>query len=161
MPRSIRLAAVLLLLAAAGCARFRQPTVTLESVALGGIGFTGGTLLVDVKVVNPNRFDLRTDRLVYDLAVRRSGSSAGDEDGWIDFASGTHEDDIVVEARDSATVRIPVEFSYRALGDAAESLLRAGRFDYRASGTVHARTPLGSREVPFRKRGTFTMTTSR
>ena len=62
-----------------------------------------------------------------------------------------------VGGRDSARVQIPVEFSYDGLGAAAGSIMRRGTVTYRATGTVDVRTPLGTHEVPFRKRGTVTL----
>lgn len=142
---------------ASGCVSsvFNQPQVTLESVQVGGLGIRGGTLLVSVQVINPNRFSLSADQLNYQLSVTdpedRSDST------WIDFATGTYSEGFSVGARDTAVVQIPVEFSYAALGAAAGSIARAGTFTYRASGTVDVRTPLGMRQVPFRKRGTVAL----
>jgi hypothetical protein len=50
-----------------------------------------------------------------------------------------------------------VEFTYTGLGGAATSLLRAGTFNYRATGTVDVRTPLGSYDIPFRRGGMVTL----
>lgn len=153
--RSLRFA--LLLLGAtlsSGCASavFNQPEVTLQTVQVGGLGIRGGTLLVHVQVINPNRFALSADELTYQLSV--SDPEQRNDTTWIDFATGTYDQEFSVGARDTAVVQIPVEFSYAALGAAAGSIARAGTFTYRATGTVDVRTPLGSRQVPFRKRGT-------
>jgi LEA14-like dessication related protein len=146
---------VLLLLLAllTGCASrvFKQPQVELESVQIGGLGLRGGTLLVNLEVVNPNRFALNANQLQYDLAL--SDPEAGADTTWIDFASGTHDEPVSIAAGDTARITIPVDFSYSGLGTAANSLLRRGTFTYRASGIVDVRTPLGSYGVPFRKRG--------
>lgn len=146
---------LLLLLAACGGGLFQQPQVDLESVQLGGLGLRGGTLLVNLSVVNPNRFALSAGQLHYDLALGDS-DEAGDT-AWIDFASGTHSEPVRVEAHDTAIVPIPVEFTYSGLGGAAASILRSGTFNYRARGTVEVNTPIGNRDVPFTKRGTVTL----
>ena len=148
---------LLLALGTGGCAGavFDQPQVTLENVQLGGLGLRGGTLLVSLQVINPNRFSLNADRLTYELALRDPAEMA--DTTWIDFATGTYAEGFSVPARDTAVVQIPVEFTYGGLGAAAGSLLRAGTFTYLASGTVDVRTPLGTHEVPFRKRGTMTL----
>lgn len=145
----------------AGCASavFQQPVVTLEGVQIGGIGLRGGTLLVNLRVVNPNRFELSANELDYRLAVA-DPASAGDTT-WIDFANGTYDQPFIVAARDSASVQIPVDFSYGGLGGAASSLLGRGSFTYRAEGTVDVRTPLGTYEVPFRRRGTVGLLSDR
>ncbi|CAN5420839.1 hypothetical protein BH24GEM3_BH24GEM3_19180 [soil metagenome] len=134
---------------------YRQPEVTLQNVQLAGLGLRGGTLLVNLKVVNPNRFALNAERLRYDLLLRDSRTV--NDTVWINFASGVLNQNFTVAARDSGSVEIPVEFTYAGLGGAASSLMRAGTFDYRASGTVDVRTPLGPYEVPFARRGTITL----
>ena len=146
---------VMAMLAACGTFGFRQPKVNLEGVQLGSLGLRGGTLLVSVRVENPNGFALNAERLRYDLALR-DPDVAGDT-AWIDFASGTYDQEFSVGAGRTETVQIPVEFSYAGLGGAASSLLRNGTFHYRARGEVDVDTPIGTRAVPFTKRGTFTM----
>jgi LEA14-like dessication related protein len=134
---------------------FNEPEVTLQTVQVGGLGIRGGTLLVSVQVINPNSFSLSADQLSYQLSV--SDPEQPEDTTWIDFASGTYDQGFSVGARDTAVVQVPVEFSYAALGAAAGSIARAGTFTYRASGTVDVRTPLGTRQVPFRKRGTVAL----
>lgn len=134
---------------------FQQPEVTLQSVQLGGLGLRGGTMLVHLRVVNPNRFALSANQLRYDLAVG-DRNEPGDT-AWVDVARGIYDRPFSVGARDSAVVQIPVEFTYNGLGGAATSILRSGTFDYRASGTVDVRTPLGVYDVPFRRNGKVTL----
>ena len=146
--------AAIALAAGVGCGGsvFNQPEVTLQNVQVGGLGIRGGTLLVNLQVVNPNRFSLSADQLSYQLAVNDPEAVA--DTSWIDFATGIYDEEFSVGARDTALVQIPVEFSYAALGAAAGSIMRSGTFTYRATGTVDVRTPLGGRQVPFQKRGT-------
>lgn len=154
-PRARHATWLVLLLAACSGPLFRQPEVTLAGVQLAGLGLTGGTLLVNVRVSNPNRFSLGANTLRYDLYVgdaRRSGDTT-----WLPFASGLYDRGFSVGGGDTATVQIPVDFNYADLGGAASSILRAGTFHYRASGQVDVNTPLGSRLVPFLKRGTVTL----
>lgn len=152
---------VTLLVGLAACGRaFQQPEVTLDSVRLGGLGLTGGTLLVNLQVVNPNRFALNADRLSYQLALRDPREEESDTT-WIDFSSGIHDVPFSVGGGDTARVQVPVEFTYAGLGSAANSLLRSGTFRYRATGVVDVRTPLGGYDVPFRKLGTITLSGAR
>lgn len=151
------LGSLLLALVLTGCTSslFSEPEVTLEGVQIGGLGLRGGTLLVDLRVVNPNRFALNADKLAYELALSDPESSG--DTTWVDLAAGTYDQPFSVAARDSARVQIPVEFNYSGLGAAAGSMLTRGTFNYRASGTVDVRTPLGRHDVPFRKRGTVSL----
>lgn len=140
-----------------GCSSglYEQPEVTLERVQIAGIGLTGGTLLVELQVVNPNRFSLNANNLDYQLAL--SDPQVPGDTTWVDFANGTYDQPFSVGARESARVQIPVEFSYSGLGAAGGSIMQRGTVTYRASGTVNVRTPLGYRQVPFRKRGTVSL----
>jgi LEA14-like dessication related protein len=149
--------AVGLALAATGCGGsiFKQPEITLESVQIGGLGLSGGTLVVDLQVVNPNRFALSSNRLAYELDLREE--EGGSDSTWVDFANGTYEQPFTVRGGETAHVQIPVSFSYSGLGAAAGTMLRRGTFTYRASGTADVRTPLGTHQVPFRKTGTVTL----
>ena len=147
--------ALALLVSGCGGSIFKQPEITLESVQIGGLGLSGGTLVVDLQVVNPNRFSLSSNRLSYDLALRDEGAAA--DTSWVDFASGEYEQPFTVAGGETAHVQIPVSFSYSGLGSAAGSMLRRGTFTYRASGTADVRTPLGTHQVPFRKTGTVTV----
>ena len=156
----LRTALTLLMgLVASGCASavFNQPEITLQNVQVGGLGIRGGTLLVSLEVINPNRFALNAEQLTSHLELRDPEAEAQADTTWIDFATGTYDEGFSVSARDTALVQIPVDFNYSGLGAAAGSLIRAGTFTYRASGTVDVRTPLGSHAVPFRKRGTFAL----
>jgi LEA14-like dessication related protein len=145
------------LLLVAGCTSgmYRQPQVELQNVALGSLGLRGGTLLVSLKVVNPNRFGLNADQLRYQLRIA-DAREPGDTT-WVDFATGLYDQPFSVGARDSAVVQIPVEFTYGGLGSAGATILRTGMFDYNARGSVDVRTPVGTRNVPFQRRGSVTM----
>jgi LEA14-like dessication related protein len=148
---------VLALLVVTGCtsAMYRQPQVELQNVQLGSLGLRGGTLLVNLKVVNPNRFGLHAHQLRYDLRIADTVQPG--EDGWIDFANGLYDQPFTVSARDSAFVQIPVEFTYGGLGSATATILRTGAFDYNARGSVDVRTPVGTRNVPFQRRGSVSL----
>jgi LEA14-like dessication related protein len=152
----VMLTGALVASASACSGAFQRPEVELESVGIAALGLTGGTVNVNLSIQNPNGFGFRTDRLDYQLFLRRADAQAGDS-VWVRFAEGAYDEDIEVGARSTERVSIPVTFSYAALGEAGRSLLRAGSFQYRAVGTVDARTSFGHRKVPFRKTGTFYM----
>lgn len=153
----LRGAMVVALVSATGCGvmGFRQPKIDLESAHLGGLGLRGGTLLVNLRIENPNGFSLTADRLRYDLAVRESERTS--DTTWIPFATGTHDQSFTVSGGETKVVQIPIEFAYSGLGSATSSIMRSGTFVYRARGEVDVRTPVGTRQVPFTKRGTMTM----
>lgn len=140
-----------------GCGRawVRAPEVRLEGVQLGGLGLRGGTLLVALRVDNPNPFGLQAQRLEYDIAVRPPGDNA--DSAWVPFARGTVERTYDLPAGQSVRLEVPVAFEYEGLGEAAASIFRAGTVAFRAQGTVAVRTPLGTLPVPFRREGVATL----
>jgi LEA14-like dessication related protein len=138
-------------LSGCGSGVFREPVVTLENVQLAGLGLRGGTLTVNVQIQNPNRFALSTDEVEYQIAIADVNSQS--DTTWVDLASGTYTEELSVGAGQTATVDVPVEFQYSGLGSAGSALLRAGTFNYRATGAVDLDTPLGSYKVPFERGG--------
>ncbi|HET6765362.1 MAG TPA: LEA type 2 family protein [Longimicrobiaceae bacterium] len=154
--RAVLAAFAVAAMAACASALYRQPTIELESVGVGGLGLTGGTLLVNVRIQNPNSFTLGADRVTYDLAVR-TGSGA---DEWASIAQGTYARPFRVGGGKTEVVQIPVDFSYAGASGAGSALMRRGSVVYRAKGTVLAHTPVGDRELPFQQDGTFTNTGS-
>lgn len=142
--------ALLALMTACGSV-FEQPQVNLRSVQLGGLGLRGGTLLVNLEITNPNSFTLSANQLEYKLAI--ANTEVTNDTTWLDLATGLYTEPFSVGGGATENVQIPVEFTYSSLSGAATSILRAGTFSYRATGTVEVRTPLGTRDVPFRKGG--------
>jgi LEA14-like dessication related protein len=145
-----------LLVLSQACTGFRKPTIELEGVELGGVGLSGGTLLVNVRVENPNQIGFRAENLSYELFLRTPRDST-DEQGWERLTSGTYEEDIVIRARETRTVQIPVEFRLTDLGPVAQSVMRTGRFNYRVTGNVQVRAAGTTRTVPFRKTGSMSL----
>ena len=145
-----------LLVLAQGCTGFRKPTIELEGVSLGSVGFTGGTLLVNVRVENPNAIGFRAENLNYELFLRAPRDSAN-EQGWERLTGGTYEEDIVIRARETRNVQIPIEFRFSELGPVASSVVRTGRFNYRVTGDVQVRAAGTTRTVPFRKTGSMSL----
>jgi len=152
--------AKLLLIAAfalSGCGSvFEQPEVTLAGFRPGGIGLTGGLIYVQLRIVNPNGFDLRADELKYDLDV----ADPNDASKWIDFAAGTFDEELRVPGDGEATVEIPIEFTYDAVGGIFRSIMNKGTFNYRATGEVMLEDPV-TRTIPFKKAGVLSLAGSR
>jgi LEA14-like dessication related protein len=115
--------------------------------------------MVNVEIENPNGFALTANQVRYQLAI--ANLAGADDTTWTDVASGVYQEQLSVRAGQSAAVQVPVEFTYADLGNAASSLLRAGTFNYRATGAVDVSTPLGAYQVPFRRGGMVTLIGSR
>ncbi len=149
---------LLLVWTAAACVPdIQEPEVRLAGVRLGGVGLEGGLLYVRLSVINPNSFGLEAAGLTYDLDLSEPGDGRQE---WADVATGTFREDVRVGANDSTVLEIPVEFTYRGLGGAVQSVLRTGTVDYRVQGTVMLREPI-STEIPYRHSGTVAVLSSR
>jgi LEA14-like dessication related protein len=153
--RNLWAALAAMIVLSACTAGFRQPEVELEGLQVGGVGLGGGTVLVNVRIRNPNAIGFRADSLQYELFIRNPAATG--DSAWTRFAEGVYTDRFEIGARDTETVQIPVSFTFAQLGSAGGQLLRQGSFQYRAVGNVNVRTSFGGRQVPFRKTGTFTL----
>lgn len=142
------IALVAALVSATGCfGNVKQPVVRLDGVRLGSVSLVGGLLYAQLSIRNPNDFGFETQSLTYDLEIANSGS-----DDWYRLADGTFDEPIVVAAQDSATIEVPVEFSFTNLTGIARAVLNRGTMDYRVSGSVGLREPV-SRAIPYRRTG--------
>jgi LEA14-like dessication related protein len=136
-----------------GClGRFEEPQVRLDGIRLGSVGLRGGLLYAELSVANPNDFQLETQNLSYEIEVAQEP----DGGSWLRLASGLHEDAVVVGARDSTRLEVPVEFSFDELGGVARSLLGRGVVDYRVSGVIDLLQPI-RRTVPYRRIGKMSL----
>jgi len=150
MRKVVLLAAAVATVATGACASlgrrvFEEPVVTFKEVKLNGIGLTGGDLDVVLSVFNPNGFDLNATQLTYHLLV-----------DTVPLGEGALTDRFVVPEKDSATVRIPINFRFAGLGAAGRQLLQSGAVNYRVRGDVTVDTPLGNFKRPYDRTGKFT-----
>jgi LEA14-like dessication related protein len=148
MRRLVGLSAVTLA-AAAGCATlarqaFQEPVVSVRDVRLNGIGLTGGSVDVALNVYNPNNYRLDATRITYKLLF-----------DTVTFATGALTEHQTVQARDTLLVTIPVNFSYRGVGEAGRQILNTGTVNYRLLGDVTVGSPIGNFTVPYSTTGRF------
>ena len=123
---------------------FDPPEVALRDVRLRGVGITGGALDLELRVYNPNDYQLTAPRVNYRVLVDRQ-----------ELATGFTDLDVVVPSRDSATVRVPASFSYLSMGRAGRSLMNSGAAPYRVLGRITVGTPYGRLSFPYDRAGNF------
>jgi len=141
------------MLTLAGCGlAFQAPTLRVAEVRLASLGFQGGALVVAVEVENPNRYALEGEDLTYRLSFL---DEAGGEDDWLTLAEGGIPHALRIERGDVGVVEVELPFDFASVGAALGRLLRRGALDYRFSGELTVRTPVGRRRVPFDERGVF------
>src|SRR3712207_2744370 len=95
-----------LLFVSACTAGFRQPRVELEGMQVAGLGLTGGTVLVNLRIQNPNPVGFRAENLQYELFLRNAAAQG--DSAWTRFAQGTYTERFTIGANDTETVQIPV-----------------------------------------------------
>ena len=123
---------------------FYQPDVALRNAHIRGVGLTGGAMDIELRVYNPNDYDLLSPHVSYRIIV-----------GGKHVADGLADPDVVVPARDSAFVSIPATFSYSSVGNAGRMLVDRGALDYRVLGRMTVSTPYGRFWFPYDRAGRF------
>jgi len=137
----------------AGCGlAFQEPTFTVAEVRLASLGLGGGTLTVALDIDNPNRYALESEDFQYRLDFLDDATS---EEPWLTLAEGRLDESVRIPARESGSVRVDIPFEFGAVGMALGGLLRRGELEYRFTGELRVRTPLGTSRVPFDERGVF------
>src|SRR5918912_3687854 len=124
MRRFVVLSAITAVAAAAGCATlarqaFQQPVVSVRDIRLNGLGLNGGSVDVALNVYNPNNYRLDATRVTYRLLF-----------DTVTFATGALTERQTVQARDTLRLLIPVNFTYRGVGEAGRQILNTGSVNY-------------------------------
>ena len=137
-------------LAAGACATlgrqyFRQPAVTVQDVAVSGLGINGGSLDVLLNVQNPNDYRLDATRLTYQVLV-----------DTVHIASGLLPNGFHVDGKGTQQVKIPVNFTYAGLGEAGRRMMNNGTVPYTVSGDITVGSVVGNFTVPFQQSGRIT-----
>lgn len=140
--------AILAILALGACREaaervFQPPRAEFRGVRVGGVGVGGASLEVALAVRNPNAFRLTATSATYRLLVEDS----------VEVGRGATTDTFTVAARDSATVRLPLDVEWAALRRAMRGAAGDGQVQYRIVGEIRADTPVGSYPVPLDARG--------
>ena len=129
---TVRMLPLLLLgLACSGLGlNFREPEVQLDHVVVRGVGLTGGTLDLVVKVENPNNFTLQGTKLEVGLDVE--GQHLGDI---------VYDDDFSVTENGQTTLTLPLRFGWSGVGSAVRAALSYGDLPYKMKGQATLRLP--------------------
>jgi LEA14-like dessication related protein len=122
---------------------FTEPDVSLQEIAVTGIGLTGGTLDLVFDVYNPNAYRLRSTRL--EVGLDLEGKHFGDAllDRPLDLSPTNH-----------SRVVVPVRFEWAGIGAGAKALVTRQTVGYGITGAVLLETPLGDRRVALKGAGT-------
>jgi LEA14-like dessication related protein len=142
--------ALFLVLAGARCSNlsgvFEKPDLQFRGLRVNSIGLDGASLDIVVDVYNPNSYRLGLERFSYDLAIEN-----------VHFGAGATDSPLSLDARNTATVRLPLEVNWSRLGDVGRGALQIGSVNYGISGEMMVATALGSVRVPYSKAGRFSV----
>jgi LEA14-like dessication related protein len=106
-----------------------EPAVSLDSVSLANLSFTGADMLAKISIQNDNPFSIPFPEIGWNLSV--AGGS---------FLSGTIKNATRIAAGASTEVELPFTISYEGLYKTISSLLEADEAPYRVD--LQARFPL-------------------
>ena len=114
---------LLAVLVLSSCQSFRsvveEPRVSLNSVSIAGISFSGVDLVVNVDVENPNNFSIPMPNIDWELFVNTAS-----------FVQGSLPNDKSIRRRATATLALPVSFTYEGLFRSFMSLIETKEAAY-------------------------------
>jgi LEA14-like dessication related protein len=116
-----------------------MPKLTLESIKIQNLSFSGATLQCRLKMNNPNAFDLLFKKLDYTLSL--GGTSLGRASA---LPSGP------IGKNSNSTVALALDVSFAQLGRSVYQLLQGAKADYKLDGGLIFDQPgSGESKAPF------------
>jgi LEA14-like dessication related protein len=137
---------LLLVFACSSCIHlfFEKPTLTLRKInaspSLQGLNLNFG-----MDVNNPNGYDLKLEKLSFSLTVNDNPSGAGGIDS-----------PILLPARSTSYVEIPVRTDMKALGNVISAMIQGKELRYRVEGDALVTALLGEKNFHFDREGVLT-----
>lgn len=129
----------------------KLPKVSVNSLTLEKLNFSGATLALKLKVNNPNAFGVALNKLRYDFKVNGKR--------WV---SGNRASLGSLAANQGNEVTLPITLNFMELGSGLYSMLKGGQdLDYSLSGKLGATAAhqlIGSFDVPINRSGKVRLT---
>jgi LEA14-like dessication related protein len=144
----LRLRCVIACAALAACAtlqqvlRFQEPSIALQQIRVTALDLSGGALDLELDVLNPNEFALRTIRLELGIDLEQ-----------VHFGDALLESAIELPSQQHTLVTVPVRFEWAGVGAGAQGLLTRQAIHYGLTGVATLGTPIGDRRVNLRGSG--------
>jgi LEA14-like dessication related protein len=146
MTRSARVAAVAVVSTLAGCAALdgllqrgiATPKVSVLSASPSSVDFEGMTVIVELRVQNPNAVGLRVTRLAWQLEVEGGRVASGDAPGGFN-----------IPANGAATSRVTARVLFADLAKLVKVAEARERVAFHVAGKVAIETPVGTIDVPW------------
>jgi len=123
----------------------QEPLVSLQSVELTGLSFTGAQLLCKVRVENPNVFDIPFPETGWQFFINTNS-----------FISGVISNKEDIRARRSTLIEVPVKIDYLDIFNSFSSLIGSQKADYKVALALKFSIPvLGDKVWNFVHEGEF------
>lgn len=143
----LKLSVLFLSLIISSCSSFKKivepPKVKLENVNIARLSALAADLEIVLLVENPNGIDFDVKNLKYQLDVNDKT-----------ITSGTMKEKVIVKAKQTTTVTLPIKISYKDIIGSALLLLDSKGMPYRVKGS----TEIGPFTIPFDDDGTLKST---
>ncbi len=124
----------------------RLPTVSLQSLSVERLDFSGATLGLKLAVDNPNAFSVALNSLNYDLKVNGKH-----------WASGNQRDLGTMKQKQKSTITLPLTLNFMELGSGLYTMLNSSKpLDYQLSGKLNANSGhrlIGAFDMPINSAG--------
>jgi LEA14-like dessication related protein len=114
------------------------PEISVYGVRMGNLSFTEGSMIIALRVKNPNAFSIPLRGLDYGLSVNN-----------IKIATGSVTKNMSITGHEDRIIEIPVIFKPSTLIQAVPNLIREQKLTYDLSGT----TQFPFINIPFKRVG--------
>jgi len=109
----------------------KEPVVSISSVDITGLNFTGAQLLCKVQVENPNTFEIPFPETDWEFFINNNS-----------FVSGVIKNDQRIRARQKVLVDVPVTLEYRGIFNTFRSLKGSQKAAYKIALALKFATPV-------------------
>jgi LEA14-like dessication related protein len=116
----------------------RAVQISFDGADLKNVGLTSATLVIRLRMYNPNSITATLDRANYDLWGNENHLGSGVISERTDIPPGSMR-----------TVATDFDLSYVGTAGVIWSVLKEGKVSWRITGTAYFDTPLGTMNVPF------------
>jgi len=124
---------------------FREPVVSLNSVEIADISFTGIQLLCKVNIENPNAFDIPFPQTDWEFFINDNS-----------FIKATIKNDEPLRQRGTTVVEVPISFEYLQVFNTFLSLRGTNQADYKVALDMKFTFPiLGEKVLSLQHEGVF------
>ena len=118
----------------------QTPTFALRGITLRPLSFTEMNILLDIEVLNPNRFDLTFQSFEYTIFLKNE-----------EIGNGRLEKELLVPSSSTTRIQVPVVARFKDFSGSLKAILTQADLPYKIEGKVAVRTVFGNHQFLFSK----------